>query len=422
MRYHFNPETGRTGKCDATVKPCRFKQTEEEHGATPVEARANYERFMESELLPTEDSVALSEEAEPKIPSTDFNEKVELELDFATVELAPHALESSQGRAIFQNGLCGDLANSLLERNPARKAYFVVDERHSREELEAMGDAELRSAVLHGAVGGEGGRILDGNGVKTRESVEGFYDAKLVEVSPETMKRFSTGQAHKLAGFAAKVEEMEREGVAYRYWSEDEDEHLPRGLSSIPPSEGSVRVYHGSAARFDEFSYSTIGTTATSEGQGFYFTDSPVIARDYARANPDEDGYLYEADFKGKKSLSPTRMNIGPKEMEGLLNSLDDDDEYLSNWGDVEYEGRSTVVRRAVEGSLGGENDVDNVGSLVNSGADAKRIYRHLYERYGYDHLEVATDWGVSDSGEPRKVYVATVPEAFELRALRRPD
>ena len=96
MRYHFNPETGRTGKCDATVKPCRFKQTEEEHGATPVEARANYERFMESELLPTEDSVALSEEAEPKIPSTDFNAKVELELDFATVELAPHALESSR--------------------------------------------------------------------------------------------------------------------------------------------------------------------------------------------------------------------------------------------------------------------------------------------------------------------------------------
>ena len=56
--FHFNPKTGRTGKCDATVKPCRFGQTQEQHGNSPVEARANYERSMESELLPTADSAA----------------------------------------------------------------------------------------------------------------------------------------------------------------------------------------------------------------------------------------------------------------------------------------------------------------------------------------------------------------------------
>ena len=51
--FHFNPKTGRTGKCDATVKPCRFGQSQEQHGNSPVEARANYERSMESELLPS---------------------------------------------------------------------------------------------------------------------------------------------------------------------------------------------------------------------------------------------------------------------------------------------------------------------------------------------------------------------------------
>lgn len=412
MRYHFNPETGRTGKCDATVRPCRFQQTEEEHGSTPAEARANYERTMESELLPVEASAPVDASAD---------EPVELELDFATVELAPHALESPQGRAIFQNGLCGDLANALLERDPSRRAYFVVDEADTREKLEAMEEDELKSAVLHGAVSGSDGRILDGNGVKTKRSVEDFYDAKLVEVTPETMRKFSTGQAHKLSGFAAKVEEMESEGIAYRYWSEDEDERLPRGLSSLPPAEGSKRVYHGSLARFDEFSYSTIGSRATAEGQGFYFTDSPVIAGDYAQGERGEEGYLYEADFKGTKPLSSVQRDIGPREMRTLLSSLDDDDEYLSNWGDVEYEGREVVVKRAVDGSLGGENDVDNVGSLVNAGADAKKVYRHLYERYGYDHLQVTTDWGASESGSPNRVYVATVPEAFELRAIRRP-
>ena len=75
MRYHFNPETGRTGKCDATVRPCRFQQTEEEHGSTPAEARANYERTMESELLPVEASAPVDASAD---------EPVELEIGRAS--------------------------------------------------------------------------------------------------------------------------------------------------------------------------------------------------------------------------------------------------------------------------------------------------------------------------------------------------
>lgn len=54
-RFHFNPDTGRTGKCDAKVK-CRFGQSDGEHGATREEARANYEKTMESELIPSAES------------------------------------------------------------------------------------------------------------------------------------------------------------------------------------------------------------------------------------------------------------------------------------------------------------------------------------------------------------------------------
>ena len=63
--FHFNPKTGRTGKCDATVRPCRFGQTQEQHGNTPADARANYERSMESELLPT-----AAESKKPAPPKT----------------------------------------------------------------------------------------------------------------------------------------------------------------------------------------------------------------------------------------------------------------------------------------------------------------------------------------------------------------
>lgn len=49
-RFHFNPDTGRTGKCAAQMK-CRFGQSDDQHGATREEARANYEKTMESELF-----------------------------------------------------------------------------------------------------------------------------------------------------------------------------------------------------------------------------------------------------------------------------------------------------------------------------------------------------------------------------------
>lgn len=55
-RFHFNPETGRTGKCSVDPsnprsRGCRFGQSESQHGATREEARANYEQQMESELF-----------------------------------------------------------------------------------------------------------------------------------------------------------------------------------------------------------------------------------------------------------------------------------------------------------------------------------------------------------------------------------
>lgn len=49
-RFHFNPDTGRTGKCAAQVQ-CRFNQSDDQHGATREEARANYEKTMEGELF-----------------------------------------------------------------------------------------------------------------------------------------------------------------------------------------------------------------------------------------------------------------------------------------------------------------------------------------------------------------------------------
>jgi len=55
-RFHFNPETGRTGKCGSDpsnprARGCRFGQSDAQHGATREEAKANYETKMAPELF-----------------------------------------------------------------------------------------------------------------------------------------------------------------------------------------------------------------------------------------------------------------------------------------------------------------------------------------------------------------------------------
>ena len=55
-RFHFNPETGRTGKCGSDpsnprARGCLFGQSDAQHGATREEAKANYETKMAPELF-----------------------------------------------------------------------------------------------------------------------------------------------------------------------------------------------------------------------------------------------------------------------------------------------------------------------------------------------------------------------------------
>lgn len=61
VRFHFNPNTGRTGKCNADPSNprstgCLYGQTDEQHGDSREEAQRNYERTMSSKLFSSVDS------------------------------------------------------------------------------------------------------------------------------------------------------------------------------------------------------------------------------------------------------------------------------------------------------------------------------------------------------------------------------
>jgi len=172
-----------------------------------------------------------------------------------------------------------------------------------------------------------------------------------------------------------------------------------------------IKVYHGSKHKFEEFSYSAIGQNGTSGGQGFYFTDDPKTANYYG-----QDGYIYEVDFHGAKALSNERLTISKQDFRSILKNIHKRTGYLENWGDIEFEGEDTVLKRAVDNEYydgPGANDADLLGSIINSSGDSEGVYRDVYEKYGFDHFEYKRE------GDEGNIYVATVPEAFTLKEVK---
>ena len=161
----------------------------------------------------------------------------------------------------------------------------------------------------------------------------------------------------------------------------------------VDANDKPLKVYHGTTAEFDEFSYEKIGTHGTSEGRGFYFTDDPEVASGYG-----EGGHVKAVYVSIQKPLSTTSRNMKAKEVEAFIKKLDPDGTgYLSNWGDVESEGYQNVLKRASRSEMSGsDNDVDLVNGIIAAdGGPSRRTFSALTDATGYDGIiEDSPTWG----------------------------
>lgn len=108
-RFHFNPETGRTGKCDAKTQ-CRFGQSEGEHGGSREEARANYEGTMKGELFSnTQGKAVEAEAAKPQSFADTLREAAEIARQKEAYRTggAPAATTKAAPAAISGEGFSG---------------------------------------------------------------------------------------------------------------------------------------------------------------------------------------------------------------------------------------------------------------------------------------------------------------------------
>jgi hypothetical protein len=146
-------------------------------------------------------------------------------------------------------------------------------------------------------------------------------------------------------------------------------------------------VYHGTETEFTEFKSEFMGKTGTALGQGFYFTSNKDDASGF--------GNIIKAFYLNiRKPLSLDRLTLSANQIMKLLDAIDrtqceKDPEFgygiLSDFGDVDYEGRTKVLRNATQMLLREENDVELVGGLINASGDYDLVVNVLRKVLGFD-------------------------------------
>ena len=109
--------------------------------------------------------------------------------------------------------------------------------------------------------------------------------------------------------------------------------------------------YHGTNKSFDDFKIPHKPDNGDSYGSGVYFTKSHEIADTYARVStnaksPENHGaQIYPVHLKLKKEL---RKKLTYSQIHNLITHAPNLDDSLTNFGDVNHEGKHKVLNSAV--------------------------------------------------------------------------
>lgn len=175
-------------------------------------------------------------------------------------------------------------------------------------------------------------------------------------------------------------------------------------------------VYHGSSNKFSQFDYNRIRLHGTSEGIGFYFTNSLGVARKYGSG-----GYIYAVEFSGRRSLNSTCKTITVPQLRMYISNLNMHLDYLSNYGDVRYSGLNSVLTACVKSEyMSATTDVELIDGICNASGDIECCLKVLYETLGYDSIVLQGSWGLDLHGCRQIIYVALVPDIIKIIGVSR--
>lgn len=148
-------------------------------------------------------------------------------------------------------------------------------------------------------------------------------------------------------------------------------------------------VHHGSKNEFNEFKSKYMGSTGTAIGQGYYFTTD----KDYAKGFGENVKSFY---LNIRKPLSGDDLTLTARDIKLLLDLIDRkqseiDPEFgyglLSDFGDIDYEGRDKILNDATKMLLEEDNDVELIGGLINMTNNYDLVVKVLRDTLGYDGI-----------------------------------
>jgi len=216
---------------------------------------------------------------------------------------------------------------------------------------------------------------------------------------------------------ADKIEITDREAAdtnssEFKNWFDD---------SVVTKEDGSpLTVYHGTRAAVDDsfvFDYSRIGEQGRAEGAGFYFTPNKNVADGYADNGATLEVYLSiqnPIDFNQEGFEDEQLFNIVKRiaELEAIEDEASIADGFLSNFGDVSFEGVDSVIQNAAD-LMSTDTALDQLSGMVGAGVGVEVVNRATQEITGHDGVVSQGFSGQGGKDDPL-IYVAFFPEQIK--------
>lgn len=142
-------------------------------------------------------------------------------------------------------------------------------------------------------------------------------------------------------------------------------------------------LFHGSNKLFDPANikpsnpYDNSMIHGHADGYGIYLTTNLDTALAYGQY---VYIYVFNINHQDVHALSQTERNLSNQLYRDLLIKLNQDDEFLSSYGDVNWDGINNVLNTAMNDL--DDNDVDNINSMIHAGANPDVIVNALHQAH----------------------------------------
>lgn len=186
--------------------------------------------------------------------------------------------------------------------------------------------------------------------------------------------------------------------------------------SKARDEDGNLKVlYHGTPNNFTRFNYDFIGSNGTALGKGFYLTDNEELAEGFSS----KTGKVMKLYANITKPMSLDKVSISKSDYKKFILSVDKktNGQFLSDYGDVKYEGYNDVLDRALDNYGYSDNDVDLIHDVLNTASlNWEDGFRLLKNTLGYDGVIKKYNYNDKDNTANIEdtVYVPVLPEQIK--------